>query len=480
MKTERRAFLIGSLVAGLVLVPVVSSGQEGISGPPPTPLTGQMSANNPPVGQPLIPEGVFAVQLVEALKLGQAQDEAQAESMLSAVGIEPKNGWIAGYPVTPPMIGEIEKGVAGAADAGKLGMGKEQALKAVGDMKARLGLSVTQGAAAPPATQVTAGGQSASTVAYKYIDKNGFIHFTDQYESIPKEYRNQVEVIRETVQPPASGGAAGQNTETQANSYLPNANPEVINNYYYDYGPPVVTYYAPPEPYYYLYAWVPYPFWYSGFFFPGFFVLHDFHRHVFFHGHSCFVTNHVFNGATHRSFVVDPVNRSLRGSTGSNRLGSQQVFRSPAVQSSARTIAGLSQNRRDSAPVSTGSRMARTAPSASMAGLQRPSGPNPGTFNGRVGLTQRSNLRSSRVVQNRTFSPTAFGGRYFSSASPRVFSTPSFSRGQSFSAPSYSGRSSFGGYRGGGGSFGGFHGGGGGFHGGGGGFRGGGGRGGHR
>ena len=146
-KTARTSIFILSFVAALVVVPMGVYGIEETSGPPPTPLTDQMSANTPPVGQPLVPEGVFAVQLVEALKMGQAQDEAQAESMLSGIGIEPKNGWIAGYPVTPPVIGEIEKGVAGAADAGKLGMGKEQALKAVGDLKAKLGLSVTLGAA---------------------------------------------------------------------------------------------------------------------------------------------------------------------------------------------------------------------------------------------------------------------------------------------------------------------------------------------
>ena len=413
-----------SLVAALVLVPMGVYGQEETSGPPPTPLTDQMSANTPPVEQPLVPEGVFAVQLVEALKMGQAQDEAQAESMLSAMGIEPKNGWIAGYPVTPPIIGEIEKGVAGAADAGKLGMGKDQALKAVGDLKAKLGLSVTLGEVAPSATQAAPSGQPASTIIYKYIDKKGVIHYTDRYESIPKEYRDQIEMIRETVQPPPSGGPANENTETQANNYIPNPNPEVINNYYYNYGPPVVTYYAPPLPYYYLYGWVPYPFWYSGFFFRGFFILHDFHRHVFFHGHPFFVTNHVFNAATHRTFVVDPVNRSLRGSMGSNRLTSPQVFRSPTVQSSARTIAELSHNRMASAPVSTGSRMTNTTPSTSMSRLQRPSGPNPGTFNGRVGLPTRSNVGSPRVVQSRTFSPPAFSGRSFSSASPRVFSSP--------------------------------------------------------
>ena len=121
----------------------------------------------------MIPEGVFAVQLVQALRIGQTQDEAQAESMLSAVGIEPKNGWIAGYPVTPPMIGEIEKGVAGAADAGKLSMGKEQAMKALGDLKVKLGLNVIP--QAPPRGKT--GGPPLSNVIYKYVDKDGVRSF---------------------------------------------------------------------------------------------------------------------------------------------------------------------------------------------------------------------------------------------------------------------------------------------------------------
>jgi chromosome segregation ATPase len=36
---------------------------------------------------------------------------------------------------------------------------------------------------------------------YKYKDKNGTTHFTDRYESIPREYRNQIETIRETAKP---------------------------------------------------------------------------------------------------------------------------------------------------------------------------------------------------------------------------------------------------------------------------------------
>jgi len=80
--------------------------------------------------------------------------------MLSAVGIEPKNGWIAGYPVTPPVITEIEKGVAAAADAGKLGMGKDQALKVVGDLKAKLDLNVSTGAVPKAAAQTVRAGRS--------------------------------------------------------------------------------------------------------------------------------------------------------------------------------------------------------------------------------------------------------------------------------------------------------------------------------
>ena len=50
------------------------------------------------------------MQLAEALKLGPVADEAKAEELLSGLGIEPKNGWIAEYPVTPEVLGDIETG----------------------------------------------------------------------------------------------------------------------------------------------------------------------------------------------------------------------------------------------------------------------------------------------------------------------------------------------------------------------------------
>ncbi len=36
---------------------------------------------------------------------------------------------------------------------------------------------------------------------YKYVDKKGTVHFTDRYESIPKEYRNQIKTIQERPSP---------------------------------------------------------------------------------------------------------------------------------------------------------------------------------------------------------------------------------------------------------------------------------------
>ena len=50
----------------------------------------------------------------------------------------------------------------------------------------------------------------------------------------------------------------------------------VISNYYGSEGPPVITYYAPPPDYSYLYSWVPYPFWWWGWWFPGYYMLSSF------------------------------------------------------------------------------------------------------------------------------------------------------------------------------------------------------------
>ena len=96
----------------------------------------------PPVAQTLIREGDFAVKLTEILKTGKARNEAEAESLLATVGIAPKNGWIADYPVTPDIIGELQNAVRSTADSGKLGMSKDEAVKAIQDLAAQQGLPV--------------------------------------------------------------------------------------------------------------------------------------------------------------------------------------------------------------------------------------------------------------------------------------------------------------------------------------------------
>ncbi|MGZ6237383.1 MAG: hypothetical protein ACXWMJ_08715 [Syntrophales bacterium] len=222
-------------VAGisLLLLPAVTEAQSG--GPP-------------PIEQQLVREGEFAVRLASALGIGAPEDEVEAESLLGGVGITPRNGWIADYPMTPDIMGELQKTVGDAADANKLSVGRDEALKRLYDVAAASGLPVS------PYT-----------------------------------------------------GASTYGAESSGSQDYPN--PQDINSYYYDQGPPVVTYYYPPPDFYYLYAWIPYPFWCSGFWFPGFFVLHDFHRTIIVNNRVVFISNHFNDVRKHRVFRIDPVAR---------------------------------------------------------------------------------------------------------------------------------------------------------------------------
>jgi len=69
----------------------------------------------PPIAQTLIREGDFAIKLSKALKIGQAKNEAEAESTLASSGIAPKNGWIADYPREAEVLRPPIKGGAIAA-----------------------------------------------------------------------------------------------------------------------------------------------------------------------------------------------------------------------------------------------------------------------------------------------------------------------------------------------------------------------------
>ena len=242
----RRPFVI-EIAACMTVAMLMSLGigvQEGQTQPP-------------PVTAPIVREGELAMKLAEALKLGQPLSETEAESMLGSAGIAPRNGWIADYPVTPDIVGELRDSVGYAAQAKTISMDRDSALQTLENVQTSLNISVEPA----PAGQ-----------------------------TYPPEETPEV----------SAGGYPDQT---------------IINNSYYDMQePPIVTYYSPPPDYYSLYSWVPYPFWWSGFWFGGFYILHDFHRHFREHGHVRSVSNHFNDIRANRAFRVDPVNR-FRGRT---------------------------------------------------------------------------------------------------------------------------------------------------------------------
>jgi hypothetical protein len=115
----KKILFIGATVL-LVLIPLMVEAQSRQNKPGP-----------PPIEKSLVREGSFAMKLAEALKMGQAKSEAEAESMLASVGIAPRNGWIADYPLTPDIIGELRNAIGVALDSGRLAMKKDEAMMAV-------------------------------------------------------------------------------------------------------------------------------------------------------------------------------------------------------------------------------------------------------------------------------------------------------------------------------------------------------------
>jgi hypothetical protein len=206
-----------------------------------------------PVAQRLVREGGFAVRLLSSLELGETLDEISAEERLGEAGIAPRNGWIADYPVTPDIVGELRKAVAKASESGRLKLNRDKAIKRFE--------GVTDGFDLPIRTERVEGSAGLSR---------------------PKSRQH-----------PDSAS---------------------INRYFEVTGPPVITYYEPPGKYSHLYSIVPYPFTSHGLPFTGFFIQKRFHRTVFENGRVIFVSNgfHVFR--SHRTFYIDPVAR-FKGKT---------------------------------------------------------------------------------------------------------------------------------------------------------------------
>lgn len=369
--------------------------------------TDQASVPNPSISQPLVREGTFAVRLADALDVGNPANEAEAETTLSAVGIAPRNGWIGDYPVTPDIVAELRASVSEAADSGNLVMGKDAALTTFSSVITEYGLFV----------QADTSGQNAGgMVAPAYPDST------------------------------------------------------TIYNYYYDEGPPVVTYYAPPVDYAYLYSWVPYPFWWWNFWFPGFFVLADFHvfthghghghGHGFGHGeHGEFVSNHFRDSRTGMVSRIDPVHRAgggtfsdraVRGwSSASGQRGAQAIF------NSSRTVSPGRSNAVVTSP--SGSGRATVMPSRNRTEVS-PSGRS-GMVSGTTAVrsyTSTHNFGGSTFSQ-RSFSSSPVGSSSFAQPSGGSRSSHSFggvtssfsgvSRGSFGSTSSFGGgaRGSFGG-----------------------------------
>lgn len=325
------------------------------------PQSDQKSAGTPPVSQVLVSEGDFAMKLATALQIGTPTDEAQAEDMFTSAGIAPKNGWIADYPVTPNIIGELQNAVAIAADSKKLPMGKDEALKAFRTATVEAGL--------PIVAEVPGNDQES------------------QYAESP-----------------------------------------AVDDYYSDEGPPVVTYYPPPPDYAYLYAWVPYPFFFDVSFFPGFFILNDFNIIVVGrHHHHHRITNHFFDARTHTFGRVDPVRHAL------TNVSHTAAFNSTATRNAGSSIFNRS--------------MGRTTFSRGTQGI---TGNHVSTSNGTQGrqgvvTNNRGNTVGGRTFSNSSSFATGSGMDHRSSQSfSRSFSAPS-GRGSSSCENCHGGSSSFGG-----------------------------------
>jgi len=254
------------ILMAFVMIPILSHTQTG---PPSTTISS-------PISQPLIREGTLAVKLAADLKLGTTDNEAEAEDLLSSVGVMPQNGWMADYPVTPDIVGELEAAITAAANGGRINLSATDALQVLQNDVSSYGL---------PLVPDTAGNYAGDMSAPSYPDS------------------------------------------------------VAANDYYYNDGPPQVTYYAPPPDYAYLYDWVPYPFWWSNYWFPGFFVLTDFHvkTHWHHHGHEHegFVTNHFRNP---RTGIISRIDPASRGRGGTLPAGGRTGWTNPAARSGAQAV----------------------------------------------------------------------------------------------------------------------------------------------
>src|SRR5208337_1075851 len=119
------------VAAGLVLAPFTASVNAKSS-----------TSQRPPIEQPLVSEGEFAVELASALNLTTSHDEAAAESSLSSISIAPRNGWISDYPMTPDIIAEVRESAARSASSGSLSISEADAARTVDNVSIAMNLPI--------------------------------------------------------------------------------------------------------------------------------------------------------------------------------------------------------------------------------------------------------------------------------------------------------------------------------------------------
>ena len=214
----------------------------------------------PPVEQPLVREGDFAVELATALNLTRSHDEAAAERELITIGIAPQNGWISDYPMTPDILAEVRRSAARSASSGNL--------------------------------------RISGTEAGGVVDK------ISTSMNLPIRAEGERDAHASRAEYPADSGA----TPPQAPEYLGS---NAVEDFYNGNEPPVVTYYSPPWEYADQYEWVADPFWWGDFGFAGFYILADFDRHH----HHHHITNHVVRS----NGTVSRISPSARANTSGMR-----------------------------------------------------------------------------------------------------------------------------------------------------------------
>ena len=205
---QMKRVLVILVAAGLVLASYTAS------------VNAQSSASKrPPIGQPLVSEGEFAVELTTALNLASPHDEAAAEDALASINIAPRNGWISDYPMTPDIIAEVRDSTARSASSGSLRMAETEATGIVDSVSTAMNLPIK-----------VAGGKHA------YESSSSSSSRSDSEYDSGSDFEYQ----------------SSSSSEYQSNPGAPPpevseyAAPADIEGYYNDYGPPIVSYFHLP------------------------------------------------------------------------------------------------------------------------------------------------------------------------------------------------------------------------------------------